>query len=249
MRKPLQGVGNIIRFNWHFYVIALVLVLVLFFSANYFDGLLRSLLYIISLLISLSTLLSLLASLYVYDLSGLYDLDWIEQSNQEMLIVNINAGFDETSVLLENKFKKAQLTALDFYDPLKHTEISIKRARKAYPPFPGTQSIKTTTLPLADNSADKVFVIFSAHEIRDEEERLTFFKELRRVIKPNGHIYVMEHLRDTANFIVYNIGFFHFYSKRSWLDLFKNADLEVEQERKITPFISNFILNKNGSTS
>ena len=29
LRKPLQGVRNIVRFNWHFYLIALVLALVL----------------------------------------------------------------------------------------------------------------------------------------------------------------------------------------------------------------------------
>jgi len=249
MRKPFQGVFNIIRFNWHFYVFALALVFSLIFAANYVHGSLQFFLYLASFLISISTMVSLLASFYVYDLSGLYHFDWLHKNNTENLIVNINAGFDETSALLQDKFKDAELIALDFYDPLKHTEISIKRARKAYPPFPGTQQVETTRLPLPDNAADKIFAILAAHEIRNEVERAAFFKELSRIIKPNGQIIVIEHLRDSANFLAYNIGFFHFYSKSTWLKIFRKTNLTVQQEIKQTPFISTFILKKNGNTN
>ena len=154
MRKPLQGVGNIVRFNWHFYVIALVVIFALIFVANYLGGSLKMLTYLAVIAIILSTLISLVASLYIYDLSGFYHLKWIEDEGNPEQLVNINAGFDETSILLKNKFANAQLNALDFYDPKKHTEVSIKRARKAYPPFPDTKTIETTTLPLADDSVD-----------------------------------------------------------------------------------------------
>lgn len=249
MRKPFQGVYNIIRFNWHFYVFAFALVLLLIFAANYLDEWPRLFLYLVSFLILSSTIISLLASIYVYDLSGLYRFDWLHKEHTENLIVNINAGFDETSALLHDKFEHAKLIALDFYDPFKHTEISIKRARKAYPPFPGTQQVETTCLPVSDHSADKIFVILSAHEIRDEHERIVFFKEVNRVVKPDGQIIVIEHLRDVANFLVYNIGFFHFHSKTTWLRTFTEANLTVKKEIKLTPFISAFILEKNGDTA
>ena len=45
-------------------------------------------------------------------------------------ITNINAGFDETSYILDDKFPNATIKAFDFYDAEKHTEASIKRARK-----------------------------------------------------------------------------------------------------------------------
>lgn len=248
IRKPFQGVLNIIRFNWHFYVIAFSLVLVMFYTTNYFEKPYTNFIYTSVFLVLSSIVVSLIASLYVYDISDLYRLNWIEQNNNEKLIVNINAGFDETSCLLQHKFKNSELVALDFYNPKKHTEISIKRARKVYPPFPKTKHIKTSNTELADNSADKIFVILSAHEIRNEIERTIFFKELNRVIKPHGKIYVTEHLRDIPNFLVYNIGFFHFHNKSSWLKNFKGANLQIQQEIKITPFISTFILNKNGSS-
>ena len=100
---------------------------------------------------------------------------------------------------------------------------------------------------MESNSADKILLILAAHEIRNGNERIAFFKELNRIIKPTGQIYVTEHLRDTANFIAYNIGFFHFYSKKSWLDTFAKANLAISQEIKQTPFISTFILVKNGN--
>ncbi len=248
IRKPFQGVMNIIRFNWHFYVIAFVLVLSLSFAATFFDQSFQFFIFLFCILVSISTLLSLLVSIYVYDLSGLYNFKWLDIQNKESNIININAGFDETSELLKNKFNNAELIALDFYDPLKHTEISIKRARKAYPPFPNTQQVETNRLQLPDNSADKIFVILAAHEIRDMDERITFFKELNRIVKPNGQIIIVEHLRDIANFLAYNIGFFHFHAKPTWLKTFGEADLKIKNEIKLTPFISGFILQKNGYT-
>jgi SAM-dependent methyltransferase len=248
MRKPLQGVLNIIRFNWHFYAIALGLSAIMLYAAGYFQSPFRGLIYIFTALALSSTLVSLLVSFYVYDASAIYRLDWIGQNHSEKVIVNINAGFDETSHLLQEKFKHAKLIALDFYHPEQHTEVSIKRARKAYPPYPGTKQIATSNIELEDSSADKIFVILAAHEIRDEVERIAFFEELRRIIKPTGQIYITEHLRDLPNFLAYTLGFFHFYAQSTWLKTFYEAHLFIRQEIKLTPFISTFILEKNGDT-
>jgi ubiquinone/menaquinone biosynthesis C-methylase UbiE len=102
---------------------------------------------------------------------------------------------------------------------------------------------------MLDNSADKIFIIFAAHEIRNVQERIEFFKELRRVLKPTGEIIITEHLRDIPNFLAYNIGFLHFYSKPTWLHIFKLAELTLKNEQKITPFISTFTLTKYGVAS
>jgi SAM-dependent methyltransferase len=197
MRKPFQGVWNIVRFNWHFYILAIASTVVLFLLRNNFHGALRAASDILVVLIVGSTLISLVVSCYVYDFSNLYDLSWLGNLSikGDGKIVNINAGFDETSNLLKSKFANSELVVFDFYDPAKHTEVSIKRARKAYPPFPNTQQVKPADLPLQDNSADKIFAILSTHEIRNEIERKSFFQELRRVLSPTGQIIVTEHLR------------------------------------------------------
>ena len=246
MRKPYQGVLNIIKFNWHFYLIAIVFVSLLLVSVSRLPVALHLLIYVIIILVLLTTTISLLVSHYIYDRSDLYKLNWLDESNESLHIITINAGFDETSNLLASKFTNSKLIVLDFYNPVYHTEVSIKRARKAYAPFPNTIKISTSKIPLTDNSADKIFLFLAAHEIRKDEERIIFFEELKRVLKTEGEIYVIEHLRDTPNFLAYNIGFFHFLPQKKWMTTFQLSGLKIRREFRITPFIKTFILTKNG---
>jgi SAM-dependent methyltransferase len=248
LRKPFQGVKNIIRFNWHYYVVSVGVLSLLQLAGGSSNEIVHYAIDIICVLILLVICISLFASWYVYDRSGFYNLNWVKTDHSKLSIVNINAGFDETSLLLKRKFANAELQILDFYDPIRHTEISIKRARKIYPSLAGTQIITAANLPVQNNSMDKVFVTLAAHEIRNEDERVAFFKELKRIIKPGGEIYITEHLRDLANGLAYNIGFFHFYSKRTWKRTFEIAKLNIQREIKNIPLISTFILTKNGNT-
>jgi ubiquinone/menaquinone biosynthesis C-methylase UbiE len=251
LRKPFQGIWNIIRFNRHFYLLAFLLIICIVLFGQILGSYYITACYWLAILIIVTVSASIIVSFYVYDISALYKLTWLQlitiTSNSK--IINVNAGFDEVSMLLHNKFPGAELIIYDFYDPLKHTEVSIKRARKAYPPYNGTQQISTSNLPLTDRGADHIFLILSAHEIRDEEERNMFFKELNRVLAINGKIVITEHLRDVANFLAYNIGFLHFMSKASWYKTFESSGFSIYKEIKITPFITNFILEKNGNKS
>lgn len=247
-RSPFQGVLNIIRFNWHFYVFALFVFALLFWAIDYAAPSYQLWLRLLLFAALATTMISLLVSFYIYDWSELYALTWLDQclSGAPATMANINAGFDETSVLLQQKFPQAQLAVFDFYHPQQHTEVSIKRARKAYPPHPNTQPVTTAHLPLDENSLDAAFAILAAHEIRNHQERAVFFAELRRVIKPAGQIIVVEHLQDVANFLAYNIGFRHFHRPSVWRQTFAQAGLQLQQEQKITPFISAFVLRKHG---
>lgn len=246
-RKPFQGIVNIVRFNRHFYIIALLLLLVVFLCHQLFPLWLQSVVSIGALIALLLIMGSLSISFFIYDWSGLYKLNWLPDLNHKK-VININAGFDETSAIILKKFKAVDLTICDFYNPQQHTEVSIRRARKAYPPQNGTIVVATNALPFPDNHFDVVSVIFAAHEIRNFQERIHFFKELRRIVKPSGSIYITEHLRDGANLLAYSVGFLHFYSRKSWKRVFEKASLTVESELKSTPFISIFQLKKNGNT-
>jgi SAM-dependent methyltransferase len=251
VRKSFQGTWNIIRFNWPHYILATISVAVLIAVSLFSSGLVRAAASVGAVLIAGTALISLLVSFYVYDLSGFYRLGWLDAlpADRGENIVNINAGFDEISRMLKVKYPDANLHVCDFYDTTKHTEPSILRARKAYPPHPKTQKVSTTGLPFAENWADKVFAIMSAHEIRDAAERESFFRELSRILTPSGRIVVVEHTRDAANFLAYNIGAFHFHPKAAWITAFDHANLEIEREIDITPFLTAFILTKNGTTS
>lgn len=251
LRKPFEGVTNIIRFNWHFYLIALLAAGIPLAADNFLPHNLHLPAMDLTVLALATTVLSLAISFYIYDYSEPYSLHWLNefniQSNQQLL--NINAGFDETSFLIANRYPQASLRVVDFYDPMKHTEISIKRARRLNRTYPGTKVVMTGDLRLEQQSADYIFVFFSAHEIRNRQERIWFFRQLKEALMPNGRIVVVEHLRDVPNFIAYNLGFLHFFSSREWKHNFWAAGLHLEKEQKITYFLSAFTLLRNGATS
>jgi ubiquinone/menaquinone biosynthesis C-methylase UbiE len=253
LRKPFQGITNIVRFNWHFYAAALVALIVGFILIRYSNmpEVSRLLMAIVLSTMVLMISISLIVSSYIYDFSNLYKFSWLDnvQINRPQKIMNIHAGFDETSYLLKKKFPQAQLCVFDFYDPSKHTELSIHRARRAYPPFPDTEKMITGSINRKNHSIDLIFLILSAHEIRNTQERALFFKDLQRILHPNGKIIVVEHLRDLSNFLAYTVGFLHFFSEKSWRDIFQYAQLRVVQKFKITPFIHTFILTSYGNPS
>lgn len=242
-RTSFQGIMNIVRFNWHFYVAALLLVGIAYLFRQY------AWIQLIGWCIAGSTLLSLLASWYIYDRSTLYTLQWLDEMRVGQKLVNIHAGFDETSALLRQKYPDSGLQVFDFYNPAQHTEVSIERARKVYAAYPGTKKISTAAIPLTPDSVDTVFLFVAAHEIRDQQERITFFRELHRCLKTDGQLVVLEHLRDVPNGMVYTIGCLHFFSRAVWQQTFVQAQLILKQEKKITPFLSAFILQKNGIAS
>lgn len=246
MRKPFQGVINIIRFNWHFYLVAFVLIGTLAIANSFLAQDIQWVIPGLIILAMLSITISLAISYYIYDYSNIYSLDWLQTLNipAGSHLVNIHAGFDETSHLLARLYTTSTLQVFDFYDPLKHTEVSIERARKLYTAYPGTKKIETTAIPLEANSTDYIFNIFAAHEIRNPAERVAFLKQLHTSIKPAGRIVVLEHMRDLPNFIAYNIGFFHFHSRNEWKRNFADAGLTLEHELALTPFLALFILRK-----
>ncbi len=246
-RRRFQGVANIVQFNWHFYLIASLAFIALFIFQKNLTEQYRIYINAASIMVLFSMIISLLVSYYVYDYSSLYSLYWLPNCDFKKLL-NINAGFDETSQIIKGKFPDVYLTICDFYNKKKHTEVSIKRARAAYPPLKGTIQVSTSKLPFDDNTFDYTLAILSAHEIRDNSERIQFFKELRRVTNSDGHIFITEHLRDLNNFWAYTFGYFHFHSKSTWNETFRAANMTPVKEIKTTPFITTFILKKNGDS-
>jgi hypothetical protein len=248
-RRPLQGVWTIIRFNWHLHAIALAAIAILLAGAVFLTGMAALLCALSAVAAALSVLLSLLATWHAYDASGLYQVSWLApELGHARHAANVHAGFDETSVPLKSAFPRTQWHVLDFYDPAKHTEISIRRARRAQPPSPETMAIHTDQIPLADSSLDRVLLILAAHEIRDHDERVIFFRELRRVLAPGGRVIVTEHLRDLANIAAYSVGAWHFHPRAAWLATFHAAGFRLAREFHNNLLISTFVLEPDEST-
>ena len=225
-RRKFQGVLNILSFNRHFYVFGLIALTLIIASHLVFNW--SNLLYwiiIFSFLYGL--IMPLIVSAYVYDHSGYYNFNWLKNFNFEdsntKQILNINAGFDETSFIIKNIFPKSGLKVFDFYNAEQHTEPAIIRARKVSLVYPNTQQIISNSIPLKDNSADIIFLLSAAHEIRSQEEKVHFLRECHRVCKLDGKVIMVEHLRDFPNFLAFSVGFTHFFSKRVWKKAFEKA--------------------------
>jgi SAM-dependent methyltransferase len=245
-RRKFQGVLNILSFNRHFYVfglIAMSLVIASHLIFNWSD----LLFWVIISAFLYGLIMPLIISAYVYDYSGFYDFDWvksysIEDSDMKQ-ILNINAGFDETSFIIKNLFPKSDLKVFDFYNAAQHTEPAIIRARKVSIVYPDTKQIKSNSIPLQDNSVDIIFLLSAVHEIRSQEEKVQFLKECHRLCKQNAKVIMVEHLRDFPNFLAFSVGFTHFFSKRVWKKAFEKAGFSSFAETKFTPFMSIFNCN------
>jgi len=245
-RKQFQGVLNILSFNRHFYIIGLI-VLTLISLSKLLINWHNMLFWIIILSVIYGLIMPLIISAYVYDFSKYYNFEWLNKLNNinTKNIININAGFDETSFILKKKFPLANIKVFDFYNPKQHTEKAIIRARKASVIFPNTTAIKSTKFPVENNSIDTIFLLSAAHEIRSNSEKIMFLKECKRVLKDNGQVILVEHLRDFPNFLAFSVGFTHFFSKKTWISVFKSAGFNAYNEHKFTAFMSVFKFKPN----
>jgi hypothetical protein len=244
-RGPFQGVWNIIRFNYEFFIFSFFVVAICGVIAGTADS---GVIILISSLIALGTLLATLASLvvswFIYDRSPLYSLRWLDSllPADTQRALNIHAGFDETSQALLNRYPGVALEVIDFYDPLRHTERSIRRARASQPVFPGTKSVAAADLRLPSQHYQAIFLILAVHEIRERAERVAFLEQLKSALTPNGALIVVEHARDLANFCAYSIGFFHFLPLGELQDDFTAAGLKIKDYSRITPFVHVYCL-------
>jgi SAM-dependent methyltransferase len=242
-RRKFQGVLNILSFNRHFYVFGLGTLAILFASYFLIDWP-NTLFWVIIIAFLYGLIMPLIVSAYVYDFSGYYDFHWlkglVKDDERAERIVNINAGFDETSFIIENKFPRSELRVFDFYNAKQHTEPAIIRARKVSLVYPDTQRIASHSIPLEDKTADIVFLLSAVHEIRSHQEKIQFLKECNRICKPGGKVIMVEHLRDFPNFLAFSIGFTHFFSRSTWKNAFERAGFSSFNETKFTSFMSIF---------
>jgi SAM-dependent methyltransferase len=242
-RRKFQGVLNILSFNRHFYVIGLGF-LALLFASRWLIEWPDVVFWLVITAFLYGLIMPLIVSAYVYDFSGYYELNWLKNitsdNNTVKLLVNINAGFDETSFIIKEKFPNSDLKVFDFYNAKRHTEPAIKRARKVSLVYPNNQQIASNAIPLKDKTVDIIFLLSAVHEIRLHEEKIQFLKECYRLCKPGGKVIMVEHLRDFPNFLAFSVGFTHFFSRSTWKNAFESAGFTTFRETKFTPFMSIF---------
>jgi hypothetical protein len=248
-RTRFQGVAQIVRFNWPFYLTAALLLAaggcaVLMLSMPFF---VRAMLSAAIAAAAFWLITSLIISHYIYDRAGIYDGIWIQRAlpTSPKSWAIFHAGLDEFSPILRKLFPESEGLVIDLFDPNEMTESSIKRARRLTKEPARSIHVNFRALPMRDNELDAAFVFFAAHELRKLESRILFFRELRRVLRSHGEILLLEHLRDWPNFFAFGPGCFHFHSRRAWSHSIGSAGLFILKEFTLTPFIRAFVLVKS----
>lgn len=246
-RSRFAGVANIVRFNPRFFLCALATIGLAFAALCFAKDSFPASLYLAGLAgLAIATwwfVASLLVSWWVYDLSGLYRWDWLRPylGPAPSRLVVAHAGFDEVTSPLRAAFPEREIVTLDFHDPLRMTEPSIRRARQLCPPHPGTLEGNLEPWP-SGIDAPLVLFFLSAHEWRNADERAALLRRAREALAEGGRIVLLEHLRDVRNFIAFGPGFFHFHSAKTWETDWQSADLECLGRFRVAFFLGGFVL-------
>lgn len=239
----------VILFNYRKIILGAIISLILFILSFRVDSLEWVLfLRIISVLIILNIIASITASYILYDKSDLYELnnlkgivDW----NATDHAVLVHASFDPLSGYLEEKYPDLHLTVCDIYGNRHEHESGINVSKKLFPPNEKEIRISPDKLPFEDGSQDIILAVTAVHEILDHDQRVLFFKEAKRVVKKGGLIIISEQFRDVTNFIFFNIGAFHFLSRKQWEKAISSAGLEISENKKITPFADMLVIRND----
>lgn len=240
MRGRYEGVWNVVRFNAPKYVLGVVVVVLACIGA-YFFAQARPFWIGVAVVALVMIVVPLVATHIVYDRSDLYRMPWLS-GQQPRSVINLNAGFDESSAVLQQRFSNSNLRVIDLFDPVRCTEPSIVRARKAYPPYPGTVHATGSALPTDTASIDLVVAFLSLHEVRKHADRVAVFVDIKRTLVPDGRLVVTEHLCDLSNTLVFTFGVPHFHTRATWLHAFHEAGLRIVHEQRTAGLITTFIL-------
>jgi SAM-dependent methyltransferase len=245
----MRGVRQIVIFNWPFYAaagLALVAVELGLRSASP-TPVTWWVMHGVMGLAAVWVVGSLIASWVIYDRSPLTRWRWIGEALgvRPRRWINVHAGLDESTPALRRLLAPSEGRVFDIFDPAEMSEPSIIRARRLYRPEIDPERVDFHQLPAPRESIDAAFLLLSAHELRTDAARRTFFGELHRILSPDGRVIVAEHLRDVANFAAFGPGFLHFFSRRTWSHCFAQARFVIEREFSITPFIRVFVLRRS----
>lgn len=236
----------IARFNWPFYVAAIVSLLASLVGLMFISAFITKLVCTAAMAGAGYFLFgSLGVSHLIYDRSDLYRWSWLDRALGGVKLhraIFCHSGFDETSEQLRARLDKVEWLILDHFDETQMTEASIRRARRMFPPTPGTLSAPYDRWPVATGSADVVFGLLAIHELRSERERIAWFSEARRCLCRGGRVVLVEHLRDLANFLAFGPGFLHFHSRGSWRRVWESAGFDSDDEFRVTPWVHVFVL-------
>lgn len=230
---------RVVHFNWPYYLLSGFITFVILAVSPLLPRFLEPAVCAAVFCMIFWSLGSIIASCWIYGFSGLYGYRALQSilPDKSLRWANLHAGLNEAGCDLRRMFGDG--INLDVFDPILMTAGSLRRARKK---AILNHSCDPRSLPIASRSLDAVFVIFTAHEIRDKDACDAFFSEVRRVLCAGGLLVLIEHVRDLPNFLAFGPGFLHFQPDRRWIH--PRPGFEMSRRFRITPFVQIYVFRE-----
>jgi ubiquinone/menaquinone biosynthesis C-methylase UbiE len=159
---------------------------------------------------------------YNYDAGGLK-----EYVKQKEKVLDLGCGSGRMFEMFAEK--NVDYIGVDFSERL------IEIAKRKYGNF--FQQANILNLPFSDGNFDSVWSIAVLHHIPSIELRKRVLSEIKRVLRPNGRVIVtcwrIKSLFRKDLFIPFNgqKRYYHVFSKREMVKLFKSAGFKIEEVR------------------
>lgn len=224
-------------FNKGKLLLGILLSVIFFIIAHFSSGMLHLWFTVLGILILLNITLAIIASYLFYDRSILYKpkkLFFDLKFNSDTKAILLHASFDPISPELEQIITPNNLSVYNIYGNRHEHDKAIEISNQIFPPSKREIMINPSNLPDKSESVDFILAITSLHEIMSQENRVAFFKEAKRVLKPDGKLIIVEQLRNKMNFLFFNIGAFHFASLTNWEKGISEGGLKIVKRGNIT---------------
>jgi hypothetical protein len=235
------GLGRVVAFNWPKYVMAALLLVFGFGVAAFSSGP-----ALVALLLGIAVLIygvvaSLIATWWVYDhrAEELYQAIASEHAAGDPWIM-VHAGLDESQGRLDTLIGAAA-KRIDV-GPASDQSPSLERAHRLMgrdgERWNGTLACETASIGFA-------VVLFGIHELSPTDSQ-SLLAELQRVVRVDGTIAIVEHLRDIPNGFVFGPAALHFSTGRRWKTAMSQAGLVKQRAKRVALFVTVFSVKSPG---
>lgn len=186
------------------------------------------------------TAAAVLTTWWVFGVTARTRWAWVEHAaDRPRRWLNLTTGFDDSTPILRQRLSGEGRT-LDVFDTTGGHEPALKRARRRFPPVGASVAPTALDDQVEPASADAVLLLMSAHEAHGHD-RVALFRSAARALTPDGHLVVVEHLRDLANILAFGPGAWHFSTRGEWLAVAEAAGLGLTEESRLSPFVAGLV--------
>ncbi len=209
------------------------------------------------LLIFLFYLLATIWSAYqLYDNGGiqphhvLFDMGSI-QANETFVFIDL--GYRRQAINLSRRLTTGRVIVLDIYNPQWTTNPALVRLRKRMPipppdPRISLRDASMDLIPLPDQSVSSVIMCQIASELWQRGDQIALFREIHRVLTPNGRLLLAERTRTQTNWLVMGPMALNLKRREDWQQLLQTAGFVVRRTQDLSGIISCFRADKPSPT-